>query len=67
MTPSIVRVRMRVAGPVASQVEATRPFSRATTLTQAVAPLEGLPVKRAVKPERMLSIVAGGTAYVWYG
>jgi hypothetical protein len=49
MTLSMARVRTRVAEPVASHVEATRPFRRATERT----PTEGGPVSSAVIPCRI--------------
>jgi hypothetical protein len=61
MTPSMARVRIRVAEPVASHVEATRPFRRATEGT----PTDGGPVSIDVTPCIMRDSVAGGTAYVW--
>ncbi len=60
MTPSIARVRTRVAVLVDSHVDATRPFKRAIVRT----PTDGGPVSSAVTPWRIRVSVAGGTAYV---
>ena len=62
MMPSIARVRIRVAVLVASHMDATRPFSRATVRT----PTDGRPESSAgaVTPCRIRKSVAGGTAYV---